>query len=206
MPQPDTTSVLLSASQVEQGAAVLARAFQHDPLMAFLYPEIATLPQSPARFYQATIHMGLLYGEVHTTPVMEAVAVWVSPGNTDFSFGQMLRCGLLTAVLLTGPRTWVRFIRMANYVEKINKPILARPHWHLTMIGVEPSQQGKGLGNLLLQPILARADAQGLPCMLESGNERNLTFYERIGFEVAAHDRIPNGGPQFWVMVREPGR
>jgi predicted N-acetyltransferase YhbS len=66
-------------------------------------------------------------------------------------------------------------------------------------------KQGKGLGNLLLQPILARADAQGLPCMLESGNERNLTFYERIGFEVAAHDQVPNGEPQVWVMVREPG-
>jgi ribosomal protein S18 acetylase RimI-like enzyme len=206
MPQPDTTSVLLSASQIEQAAAVLARAFQHDPLMAFLYPEIARLPHSPARFYQATIRMGWLYGEAHTNPAMAGVAVWVRPGNTDFSFGQMLRCGLLTAVLLTGPRTWVRFIKMANYVEKKNKPILARPHWHLMMLGVEPSQQGKGLGGTLLQPMLARADAEGMPCMLESGNGRNLSFYERIGFEVAAHDQVPNGGPQFWVMVREPDR
>jgi predicted N-acetyltransferase YhbS len=74
------------------------------------------------------------------------------------------------------------------------------------MLGVEPSQQGRGLGGVLMQPILARADAEGVPCLLESMNERNLTFYKRHGFEVTAHGQIPNEGPQIWVMLREPGR
>lgn len=206
MSQPHTNPVPLAMSQVDQGAVVLARAFQHDPLMNFLYPESTRTPDSPARFYQATIRMGLLYGEVQTTRAMESLAVWVSPGNTDFSFGQMIRSGFVTAILYAGLRKLGRFMRMANYVEKVNKPILERPHWHLMMIGVEPSQQGKGLGGILLQPMLARADAEGLPCMLESGNERNLAFYKRHGFEVAAQDEIPNGGPPFWVMVREAGQ
>ncbi len=189
---------------MEQGTAVLARAFQHDPLMNFLYPNSATLPDSPARFYQATLRMGLAYGEVHTTPIMEGVAVWISPGNADFGFGPLLRCGFVTAVLLAGLRSLGRFMRMANYMEKVNKPILARPHWHLMMIGIQPSRQGQGLGSTLLQPMLDRADAEEIPCMLESGNERNLPFYQRHGFEVAAHHQIPKGGPEVWVMVREP--
>lgn len=206
MSQPQPNPVLLAMGRAEQGAALLARAFQHDPLMNFLYPDITKNAHSPARFYQATIRMGLLYGEVQATPAMEGVAVWVSPGKADFGFGQLFRTGFITAVLFSGLRTFGRFLKMANYVEKVNKPILARPHWHLMMIGVEPSQQGKGLGGMLLQPMLARADAEGLPCMLESGNERNLAFYKRLGFEVVAHHEIPNGGPQLWVMVREPGR
>lgn len=205
MSQPVSTPMLLEESHMEQGAAILARALQHDPLMNFLYPEIASTPDSPARFYRATIRMGLLYGEVQATPVMEGLAVWIRPGNTDFSFGQFLRAGFITAVLSAGLRKMGRFMMMANYTEKVGKPIMARPHWHLMMMGVEPSQQGKGLGGKLLQPSLARADAEGMPCILESGNERNLSFYKRCGFEVAAQDRIPQGGPDYWVMVREPG-
>ena len=201
-----TTHIPLGMSHIEQGAAVLARAFQYDPLMHYLYPDSVIIPNSPARFYQATIRMGLLYGEVQATPAMEGLAVWISPGNLDISFSSFFRCGFITAIISAGFRTMSRFIRMANYTEKVNKPILARPHWHLMMIGLEPSQQGKGLGSTLLQPMLARADEESLPCILESGNERNLTFYQRHGFEIAAHNQIPKGGPQIWVMVREPGQ
>ncbi len=202
----EITHKLLAKSRVELAAHVLARAFQHDPLMNFLYPDSSRYPESPSRFYQANIQMGMLNGEVQTTAAMEGVAVWISPGNSDFSVGTLLKSGFLTAILFAKPRTWIRFIKMANHIEKANKPILARPHWHLMMIGIEPSRQGQGLGGTLLQPMLSRADAEGMPCMLESGNERNLKFYKRYGFEIALQDQIPNGGPRFWVMVREPGQ
>ncbi len=204
MSQTLTMPTPLAMSQIDQGIDVLASSFQQDPLMEFLYPDITRNAYSPARFYQATIRMGLQYGEVQTTPAMDGLAVWISPGNTDFGFGQLIRTGFLSAVLFAGLRTMGRFIKMANYAEKANKPILERPHWHLMMIGVEPSQQGRGLGGQLMRPMLARADAENMPCMLESGNERNLTFYERYGFDIAAHNVIPDGGPQYWLMVREP--
>lgn len=204
--QTYTALTPLILPQLEEGAAILAGAFQHDPLMNFLYPDSAHAPESPDRFYQATIRMGLRLGKVQATKGMEGLAIWISPGNNDFSFGSLFRSGFLTAVLFAGLRTLGRFMKMANFTEKVTKPIMARPHWHLMMVGVKPSQQGKGLGGKLLKPMLARADAEGLPCMLESGNERNLSFYKRHGFEVAAHFHIPDGGPRLWVMVREPGQ
>lgn len=206
MSQTLTISKTFPMSQMDQGVEILAKSFQHDPLMAYLYTDIAKNLYSPTRFYQATIRMGMLYGEVQATPAMDGLAVWVGPGNTDFGFGQLFRTGFITAVLLAGLGAMGRFMKMANYVEEINKPILERPHWHLMFIGVKPSQQGKGIGGALLRSMLERADAENLPCMLESGNERNLYFYRRHGFEIATHDQIPNGGPKFWLMVREPNK
>lgn len=204
MSQILTIPTSLAKSQIDQGIDVLARSFQQDPLMEYLYPDVLKNAHTPARFYRASIQMGLQYGEVQSTPALDGLAVWISPGNADFGFGQLMRTGFMTAVLFAGLRTMGRFMKMANYAEKANKPFTERPHWHLMMIGVEPSQQGRGLGGELLRPMLARADVENMPCILESGNGRNLTFYKRHGFEIATHNEMPNGGPEIWLMVREP--
>jgi ribosomal protein S18 acetylase RimI-like enzyme len=77
-------------------------------------------------------------------------------------------------------------------------------HWYLTVLGVEPERQNQGIGGALMQPLLARADAEGLPCYLETLSERNLLFYRRNGFEVTFSGEVPDGGPMAWAMVRQP--
>lgn len=46
------------------------------------------------------------------------------------------------------------------------------------------------------------ADADGLPCYLETMKERNVVFYEKHGFQVVVGDDLPKGGPHFWTMKR----
>ena len=73
-------------------------------------------------------------------------------------------------------------------------------------LGVEPDRQGQGIGSALIQPVLGRADAEGLPCYLETTKERNVTFYRRHGFDVVAEGDLPDLGPPFWTMRREAAR
>jgi GNAT superfamily N-acetyltransferase len=77
------------------------------------------------------------------------------------------------------------------------------PHWYLNVVSTLPSRQGQGLGAAVLRPILGRADAERVPCYLESTNPRNRTLYRRNGFE--DRDEIPlDGGPSLLAMWREP--
>ena len=204
MLQSDTTPMSLATSQIEQGAAILARTFQHDPTMKYLITDSPKILKARIRFYRASIRMGLLYGEVYTTRSMAGVTVWISPKNTNFTFGQLLRSGLLTATLSLGLKPLGRLMRSESYFEKVKKQTISRAHWSLFFIGIEPLQQGQGLGGILIQPILDRADAEGVPCYLISTNKRNLTFYKKHGFEVAVRGQVPNEGPQIWAMLREP--
>lgn len=52
---------------------------------------------------------------------------------------------------------------------------------HLWYIGVDPTQQGKGLGSKMLEQI--KADHEK-PIFLETSNPRNFSFYESHGFEL----------------------
>ena len=49
--------------------------------------------------------------------------------------------------------------------------------------------------------MLARVDAAGLPCYLETENPANIGIYQRYGFQVVAEDAMVNG-PHIWAMVR----
>ncbi len=91
-----------------------------------------------------------------------------------------------------------------NYQEPLHKRDVPSRHWYLPTLGVDPLSQGRGVGGALLQPVLARADAEGLFCYLETEKEINVTFYRRHGFEVVVEDDFPNGGIHFWTMRRHP--
>ena len=75
--------------------------------------------------------------------------------------------------------------------------------WYLSIIGVAPYAQGQGLGQRLLAPTLAEADAAGAECYLETFNARNLRFYERVGFQTKRIFREPTTGSEY-ALIRPP--
>ena len=55
--------------------------------------------------------------------------------------------------------------------------------WYPPLIAVDPAHQGAGFGAELMKHALKRIDDEGLPSYLESTNKRNISLYERHGFE-----------------------
>jgi GNAT superfamily N-acetyltransferase len=77
------------------------------------------------------------------------------------------------------------------------------PHWYLNVVSTLPDRQGQGLGATVLQPVLARCDAEGVPAYLESTNPRNRTLYRRQGFVDMDEILLPDG-PSMLQMWRDP--
>jgi GNAT superfamily N-acetyltransferase len=76
--------------------------------------------------------------------------------------------------------------------------------WYLSIVGFDPAAHGKGLGRKLLEPTIAEADRAGVTCYLETFSQRNLSFYQRLGFTTAARFTEPTTGAEYTVMVRHP--
>jgi len=77
------------------------------------------------------------------------------------------------------------------------------PHWHLTLIGIDPIHRGRGLGSALLDHGLAACDRQGAPAYLEATSPRNVALYRRHGFETVA-ELAAGTSPALYAMVRRP--
>jgi ribosomal protein S18 acetylase RimI-like enzyme len=190
--------------QIQQAIEVMGKAFLNDPFLRYLAPDDTQRARLTPEFVAIVVRYCFLYGQVWTFPSLAGVACWLIPGKTSPSLGGMIRTGMLTMPLKFGWSGFQRFNAVISHTERLHKQFAAEPHWYLWGLGVEPSQQGRGLGSRLVQPVLSQADVAGQPCYLETQNESNLPFYQKHGFEVVSHEVVPKSSFRVWAMVRRP--
>lgn len=195
--------VRIGMPQSAQVAGVLARAFQDDPLMVAALPSGKRRARSLRRLIGLNVRYAVRYGEVYATPGLEGAAIWLPPGQTRISIGGMLRVGALAAPLTVSWAALRRLAALDARAARLQKQHAPMPHWYLAQIGIEPALWGRGFGGKLLAPLLARMDAEGTPCYLETYKEGNVALYRRFGFAAAAEVDL-GVGLRLWAMLRLP--
>jgi ribosomal protein S18 acetylase RimI-like enzyme len=202
-----TEPVPLGRDQTRDAGEVLARAFHDDPHWRWVLPSESRRAQVMPWFMEAWAKYCYRCGQAYTTAgQVEGAAVWIAPGKYPLNAAGMMLSGLMLVPLKFGRAAFGRLMSSLSCYERLHKREVPPRHWYLSTLGVDPRRQGQGIGSALIGPVLARADAESLFCYLETEKEENLRFYRRHGFEVAVEDNLPNGGPHFWTMTRQPQR
>lgn len=205
MPQSLTGQTLLQPAQVEHAARLLGRAFQDDPLMAYISPSEARRRRKLPAFFRVAIRYCLRYGAVYTTEELDGVACSLPPGQTDPSVSRLLRIVLSGTLWLPGPLELRRALHATTYTDETHASTAPGPHWYLWVLGVEPEKQSRGTGGRLLQTVIQQARGQGVPCYLETENPRNVPFYQKHGFRLVHEVAIPKSNVHIYALLWEPG-
>lgn len=186
-----------SATAADHGRmlAALTLAFADDPAVRWLYPDhhryLAYFPRFADAFGGRATQLGTaLRAEDHV-----GAALWLPPGEDSNRVELM---ALLEESIY--PQDQVEVLMLLGQMGAYRPAV---PHWYLPLIGVEPAQQGRGIGSALLRPVLAECDRDGLPAYLEATNPRNVALYLRHGFEVAAILQA-GSSPPVSAMLRMP--
>jgi ribosomal protein S18 acetylase RimI-like enzyme len=195
----------LFQGEAERAGETLARAFYNDPLAVYMVPNPADrLRQLPWHF-ATLVRYGALFGEAYATSQnLRGVAVWLRPGEGEMTPGRISAAGMDQAPVVLGTSAWDRFMGVMEFMEGLRAVDMPEDHWYLAAIGVDPEVAGRGLGSALLRPVLAAADAQGVPCYLETVAAQNKAFYERHGFVKVRHGVESISGVSYWTFRREP--
>ncbi|MGA4837795.1 GNAT family N-acetyltransferase [Streptomyces sp. G45] len=141
--------------------------------------------------------VGLPYGRAWVTDDVRAVAEWTTPERDPGP-------GFAELSAVTAELAGDRAAAFAAAEQALAPHRPTEPVWFLATIGVDPDAQGRGLGAAVLAPGIEAADRAGHAAFLETSTERNVRFYERLGFAVTAEVELPDGGPRTWCMRREP--
>ncbi len=199
--------IRLKKKDIKLAAEVVAKAFQEYPLSAYFEPDVAKRKKRQTGIYHMLLRSAISYGEVYAISLkMEGVAVWQLcdggrlPGKRRFSLAKFFR------FLFTDKEARKRQKTFFEYYAEVRERVVPRRYWYLQILAVDPAYQGQGLARRLLEPMLARADREGLPCYLETQLEKNVALYKHFGFEVADEGIIPGSNIRSWAMLRKNER
>jgi ribosomal protein S18 acetylase RimI-like enzyme len=175
---------------------VITLGFSSDPMTRWTLPNAARYLAVIPEVIDAFGGRAFEHGSVYCVDDFRGAALWLPPGTEPDSE----RLGALIAQHAPAPVQE----DMGGVFEQMAAYHPHEPHWYLPLIAVDPACQGRGLGGALLKQALARCDADGLPAYLESSNPRNITLYQRHGFEILG--RIQVGSSPVLTPMLRPSR
>jgi GNAT superfamily N-acetyltransferase len=157
-----------------------------------------------ARYFAYSIEEGRSLGRtIHLADPSQGVAVWLLPQSDEIRKSAVERKRLFLTNTL-GARGAGNYYRMVEYMSSKSQTLVSDDAWYLSIIAVDPSLQGRGLGQQLLAPTLDEADAKGAISYLETFGPRSVPFYERLGFRTVARFEEPTTAAEYAIMVRNP--
>lgn len=177
---------------------IAADAFSDDPITLWAAQSNRALP---VLFRTLAAKVYLPRGLGHVADGGEGCTMWLPPGASK-DLGALPTLRVIAAVLRHGGLTAMRRNGALETLMEANRP--TDPHYYLFVIAVRHAHQGRGVGGRLIDPVLARCDAEGVPAYLENTKERNLGFYQSRGFAVVNEGRAAPDAPPMWFMRREP--
>jgi len=188
-----------TADDIPPISRTLAKAFANDPVKLFLCGGKELTVETTMPFFTVFQRIQLPHGHVYTTDDHGAAAIWAPPGGWKVPPMQIVR-HTPTFLKLYG----LRFFGNLGVLSDLERRHPTEPHYYLEFIGTDPAHQGKGLGTALIQPMVERADVEGVGMYLESSKLSNVSFYSRFGFEVREVLTHRRNGPKQWLMWRDP--
>jgi GNAT superfamily N-acetyltransferase len=194
----------LREDEIPELSAMLARAFANDPLAAILASEPAQYETVAHWFFATVVRYGMAYGEVWTVGEREGAAIWWAPEYAYPNDERAVEVGIAEGPSVLGADGWQRFMSWAMSADRVHRQAISGPHWHLSVLGVEPDLHGTGVGSALLSAMFERLDRERLPAYLDTETPKNVAFYERRGFVVAAEATEPLSGMHIRGMRRDP--
>lgn len=185
----------IDEASAESAYAAIVLAFVRDPAARWSWPApddyLRNMPLLARAFGAKAFALGTAFG----IDRFAGVALWLTPG---VSANEEALADLIerTAPASIQQDAAAVFEQMASYHPQ-------EPHWYLPLIGIDPARQGQRLGDKLMAHALARCDAEQLTAYLESSNPRNVSFYQRHGFEVIGKIQV-GSSPTIVPMLRRP--
>ena len=188
----------MRADERARAVETLAASFDDDPLFRWMLLDDAKRRSWISWFHRVSFDHCQATGACFTVaegPSHGAILALL-PGSAGPTTLDWLRA------LASPPRslpTW----RLATTGLRVQAAIDAvhprEPVVYVHVLGVHPSQKGRGFGGVLLREARSLAARRGVPLYLETSNPVNLGFYERFGLRVLRERRI-GAAPPVWTL------
>ena len=186
--------VISADTSIEASAiSTIVLGFAADPMVRWVWPDSSEYLRKMPQFVKAFGGRAFEHGTADIAEGARAAALWLPPGvEPDEAEMDAVMEGAFRPEIAED---------VGAVLDGMAEHHPREPHWYLPLIAADPNWIGQGLGALLMKHALRRCDEQGVAAYLESSNPRNISLYQRHGFEIIG--RIQSGSsPVLTPMLR----
>jgi len=141
----------------------------------------------------------LIFPEDHE----HGVSIWSKPLHDEAEKEKSKRKKSFLKIHM-GRESLQTYNTIVSFMSEQSEQRIDNDSWYLSILGILPQFQGKGLGQELITTVLKKTDRLNIATYLETFTPRNMTFYHRLGYRQKACIHEPTTDADYWIMVREP--
>ena len=189
-------------------AKSLYLSLHHQPFYAEIERGVSDNPtrnqEAMLKYFDYSMREGQKHGELYFQQGQTyGASVWSKPMNSTLAkqISQEKRDFISQHL---GETSLKKYISIVEFMAEKARAAVPAESWYLSIVGIAPNWQGKGLGSTFVNPVLEMADALGVPCYLETFTRRNMNFYQRLGYIESASFIESVTSKEYWIMLREP--
>ena len=175
-----------------QVISVLKLGFSNDDLLRWVFPEADSFLKSFDIWMEEFSKESFKNNIVFSEESFHGTSLWHPPG---FEFDE----SSLHSTFESIPGN--RLEDVIKFFEEFSE-YHPEDAWYLAFIAVDPCKQGSGIGSFILKEALKMIDERNEKAYLEASSERNMSLYERHGFECMGRIQI-NDSPTAFPMIRQ---
>ncbi len=190
----------------QQAGKILASAFLHYPLVQYAFEGKTEAVRSSglSHLYTRCAKAASIYGGVIVTPDQNGTVIWL-PGK-HFPLGLMheLQSGMWTIPFKLGIKTTLRLVNHDRELDNWINNHAGENYGYVWCVGVNAAARGKGYSRQLIDRAIADMRAQGMnEFWLKTEDPKNVTIYQKLGFETVYETVVKSSGVRGWVMRRK---
>ncbi len=204
----------LTPDLIPSATDLLAEAFFDNPAHVYMCPD----PEKRPHQLRAILGLNLRAQPdlsqsfcLATEKQVDGMGFWTRVGRPGPTTIDMIRSGALRLPLLLGFEGMRTVLSVKSQIDaEVEAAVGQSDCWYLNNMVVRSSLRGTGVGTRMLTEQFvgaARWNPNGL-FALSTQKKENVTFYQRLGFEVAREGRIGEGPNAFpnWTMLCNRGQ
>lgn len=177
----------------DQVVKILTASFDDNKSVNYIIRNGNKREKSLKRLMEYSFDICYTFGEIFMSQDKTACALLLTPGKRKSNL-----FGIWKDIQLIFTSIGIRNIKKAMGRESRIKALQPKaPFYYIWFIGVDPENQGQGIGTTLLTEILAHIHLTNDTVCLETSTIKNLQWYDKFGFSI--YDELDLGYTLFFL-------
>lgn len=190
----------------QQAGKILGDAFLHYPLMQYAFEGRSEEERAKAlhQLYSCCVPAAVLYGGVIFSEDKHGALIWLNGKYFPLGLMREINSGMWTIPIKLGAKATLRLMNHDSEPEGWIAKKAGENYGYIWCVGVNVSARGKGYSRQLIDQAIADMRTQDInEFWLKTEDPKNVTIYQKLGFELVYETLVKSSGLKSWVMRKK---